>query len=600
MPPRFLVFLPIVLLLSMIGLARAETSYGLAMHGDPALGRDFQHFTYVNPEAPKGGRIDYGVQGTFDSLNPFIVQGDAARGLFDQALGHNVFESLLARSRDEAFTLYPLIADSVKTDADRTFVEFTIDPDARFSDGEPITRDDVIFSMKLLKAKARPLYQRWIGEVTNMEKTGERGIRFDLAKDAGRELPLLLGLLPILPEHATNAADFDKSTLKPQIGSGPYVIERVDPGALVILKRNPDYWATDKPSKRGFDNYDEIRINYFRDPNTMFEAFKKGLLDVFVETDPARWTTGYDFPAVTSGQIERDSFQNGLPSGMYGFVFNTRRKVFQNHDVRAALADTFDFEWVNRNLFNGVYQRTRSFFDGSELSADGHPASQEELAFLNTLKQKIAPALLKGNWKPPISDGSGHDRRFLRIGYDALVKAGYRITDRKMVGPGGRPLTFEILLKDNAGQQLAIAWQRTLARIGIDAQIRSVDAAQYQQRLQTYDYDVIIQSYYSSLSPGSEQIGRWGSASRNLEGTYNFAGVADPDVDTAIQALLNARTHDEFVNAVRAYDRVLLNGAYVVPLFHQSEQWVAHWKRIAHPAKVPVYGYQFDTWWADK
>lgn len=600
MRSRYLVFLSVVLSLCLTGNARAGITYGLAMHGDPALGPDFQHFTYVNPEAPKGGRIDYGVQGTFDSLNPFIVQGDAARGLFDQALGHNVFESLLARSRDEAFTLYPLIADSVKTDADRTFVEFTIDPDARFSDGTAITRNDVIFSMNLLKEKARPLYQRWIGEVTNIEKTGERGIRFTLAKDAGRELPLLLALLPILPEHATDAANFDKSTLKPMIGSGPYVIDRVDPGTLIVLKRNPDYWARNKPSKRGFDNYDEIRINYYRDPNTMFEAFKKGLIDVFVETDPARWTGGYDFPAVTSGKIERDEFRNGLPSGMYAFVFNTRRKVFENHDVRAALADTFDFTWVNRNLFNGVYQRTRSYFDGSELSADGHPASPEELAFLKTLSQPIDPAILNGTWKPPVSDGSGHDRKFLRIGYDALVKAGYKITDRKMVGPGGRPLAFEILLKDNAGQQLAIAWQRTLARIGIDAQIRSVDAAQYQQRLQTYDYDIIIQSYYSSLSPGSEQIGRWGSASRNLEGTFNFAGVTDPDIDAAIQALLNARTHDEFVTAVRAYDRILLNGAYVVPLFHQSEQWIAHWKRIAHPLKVPIYGYQLDTWWVEK
>lgn len=589
------------LLLASPGVSFAvqqEITHGLAMHGEPALGPDFANFPYVNPAAPKGGRIDYGVQGTFDSLNPFIVQGDAARGLFDQSYGHNVFESLLARSRDEAFTLYPLIADSVRTDPDRTFVEFTIDPDARFSDGKPITRDDVIFSMNLLKEKARPLYRRWIGDVTKMEKTGERGIRFSLAKDAGRELPLLLGLLPILPEHATDAENFDKSTLKPLVGSGPYVIDRVEPGALVVLKRNPDYWAKDKPSKRGFDNYDEIRINYFRDANTMFEAFKKGLVDVFFETDPTRWTSGYDFPAVTSGEIEKDSFKTGLPSGMYGFVFNTRRGKFSKREVRAALADTFDFEWVNRNLFDGAYKRTKSYFDGSELSAFGHKASAEEMAFLNKLQTPIDPAILAGTWKPPVSDGSGHDRRFLRKAYDALVKDRYAISDRKMKGPDGTPLAFEILLKDNAGQQIALTWQRTLAKIGIDAEIRSVDAAQYQQRLQTYDYDVILQSYYSSLSPGSEQIGRWGSASRDQEGTYNFAGVANPDVDAAIQNLLNARTHGEFVTAVRAYDRILLNGAYVVPLFHQPDQWVAHWKRIAHPDRVPIYGYQLDTWWA--
>lgn len=593
----FLGFL-LAVLLAGPGLA-AGKSHAIAMHGEPALPADFRHFPYVNPDAPKGGRISYALQGTFDSLNPFIVQGAGARGLFDQDIGNTVFETLMARSRDEAFTLYPLLAESVETDEDRTYVEFTLNAKARFSDGNPVTAEDVIFSLELLRDKARPLYQNWIKAVARMEKVGERGVRLTFNERADRETPLLLALLPILPKHATDAENFDRSTLKPMIGSGAYVIDSVRPGEMVVLKRNPDYWGKDLPSRRGFDNFDEIRVIYFRDDNTMFEAFKKGVVDVHIETDTGRWTDGYDFPAVKDGRIEKDEFERETPSGMYGYVLNTRRPVFRNRDVRLALAGLFDFEWANQNLFSGAYERIRSYFDGSELSSSGRPASEEEKALLAPFPDAVLPPMMDGSWAPPVSDASGRDRDFLRKGFDALKAAGYRLEDGRMIGPDGRQLAFEILLRGKAGEGISVAWQRTLARLGIDVSIRSVDDAQYLQRQRSYDFDTMLVTYLSSLSPGAEQFGRWGSRSRDAEGTWNFAGVADPAVDAMIEHLVGARTKEDFVSAVRAYDRVLLSGAYVVPLYYQPKQWVAHWNRIRHPEKTSIYGYQLSTWWSE-
>ena len=441
--------------------------HALAMHGEPALPADFDHFPYANPDAPKGGTINYAWQGTFDSLNPFIVQGNGARGLFDVDFGNNVFETLMLRSRDEPFTMYPLLAESVETDAERSYVQFNLDPHAQFSDGSPVTPDDVIFSFKLLHDKARPTYKSWISVIDKMEIVGEHGVRFTFNDKADRESPLLLSGLPIFPRHATDAGNFDKSTLKPFVASGPYTIETVRPGELVVLRRNKDYWGKDIPSKRGFDNYDEIRINYFRDPNAMFEAFKKGIVDVFIETDTTRWTQDYDFPAVTSGPVVKKSFARQVPSGMYGFVFNTRRHVFHDRDVRMALAGLFDFEWANRNLLDNAYKRTRSYFDGSELGSVGRPASEAERALLAPFPDAVRPEIMAGTWIPPQSDGSGRDREFLRNGFEALKAAGYTLQDGVMRGPDGAPLAFEVMLNGNAGEALATTWQRALRRLGI-------------------------------------------------------------------------------------------------------------------------------------
>jgi len=563
-------------------LAQDGPRHAIAMHGEPALPENFQHFPYANADAPKGGRVDYAAQGSFDSLNPFIVQGDGARGLVDLEFGNNVFETLMQRSADEAFTLYPLIAESVETDEDRSFVEFTIDARARFSDGTPVTRDDVIFTVELLRDKGYPRYATTAKKLARIEKIGERGVRFVFA-EPDRELPLILGLMPVLPKHATDAENFGRSTLKPMTGSGPYVIDQVRPGELVVLKRDEDYWAKDHPSKRGFDNFDEIRINYIRDDNTMFEAFKRGLTSVRIETDTGRWANDYDFHAANDGRVLKDEF--------------TRHQVFADPAVRHALAGLFDFEWANRNLFNDAYERTKSHYDGSELSSHGKPASDAEQALLARFPDAVLPEIMEGKWSPPSSDGSGRDRDFMRMGLEALQNAGYRLEGRRMVGRDGRALTFEILLNGPSGVPLATTWMRTLERLGIKADIRVVDSAQYLQRQRTYDFDAMLHNYTASLSPGVEQVFRWGSANRDIEGTFNFAGAAEPAIDAMIDAMLNARTREDFVAAVRAYDRVLLSGAYVVPLYYQPKRWVARWKQIERPQITPITGPQFPTWW---
>lgn len=593
---RNLILAPIVAM-AFWSSAQAEPLHALAMHGKPALQAGFPHMPYANPDAPKGGRVTYAWEGSFDSLNPFIVQGDGVRGLFDVDFGNTVFETLLMRSRDEAFTLYPLLAESIETDDARSYITFHLNPLARFSDGKPVTVDDVIFSLELFRDRARPIYRRWVNVIAKMEKIGEHSLKLSFNEQADRESPLLLAQMPILPRHAIDPEQFEKSSLKPMIGSGPYVVDSVRPGELLVLKRDKNYWGKDQPTKLGFDNYDEIRVNYFRDPNAMFEAFKKGLIDILPETNTTRWATGYNFPAVQDGRVVKESFVKRVPSGMYGYVLNTRRPIFKDRAVRIALGQLFDFEWVNRNLFAGAYQRTRSYFDGSELSSFGRPASEAEKALLAPYPDAVLPEIMNGAWQPAISDGSGRDRDFLKQGFETLKQAGYQMVDGRMIGPDGKQLKFEILLNGKSGEQISVAWQNTLARIGIEVTIRSVDAAQYLQRQRTYDFDAMLMNYQSSLSPGVEQQFRWGSASANAEGTYNFSGASEPVLDDLIATLVSAKDEDEFETTVRAFDRVLLSGAYVVPLYFQPNQWFASWSRIGHLPEMPLYGVQLPTWW---
>jgi peptide/nickel transport system substrate-binding protein len=578
------------------GAAAAEPSHAIAMHGDPALPAGFTHLPYANPDAPKGGAVNYAWIGTFDSINPFIVQGSGARGSLDLVFGNNVFETLMMRSTDEPFTLYPLLAKTVETDDERSFAEFTLDERAKFSDGQPVTPEDVIFTFEILAEKGYPRYGVTASKIAKVEKAGERGVRFTF-KQPDRELPLILGLFPVLPKHAIDAATFDKSTLKPMIGSGPYRLDAVKPGDSLTFKRNPDYWAKDIPSKRGFDNYDTMTLTYFRDENAMFEAFKKGLVDVFIDENSGRWASQYNFPAVARGDIVKEAIKTRLPSGMLGIVMNTRRPVFQDPKLRAALIDLFDFEWANRSLFSGAYTRTKSFYDNSELSSHGRPASEAEKALLAPFPNAVTPEIMAGGWTPPASDGTGLDRAFMRVGFQKLKEAGYVLKEGQMTAPDGKPVAFEIMLKSNENQQIAVAYQQTLAKLGIAVSIRSVDAAQFLQRQIGYDFDAIFFNYTASLSPGVEQLGRWGSTSKDKPGTFNYAGVADPAVDAMIEALINARTREEFVDGVRAYDRVLLSGAYVVPLYFKPEQWIARWKRIERPDVTPLQGSQLPTWW---
>ncbi len=584
------------------GESLAAPAHGIAMHGEPALPKDFDHFAYADPAAPKGGTITYAFVGTFDSLNPFIVKSatTTARGIWDASLGNNVFESLLVRNRDEAFSLYGLLADSVDMAEDRGSVTFTINPKAAFSDGQKVTPEDVIFSLELLREKGRPnLYPTWFKPVVKSEIVGTNGVRFTFANADNRELPLLIGLMPILPKHATDAATFEQSTLKPLIGSGPYVMDKISPGEQITLKRNPNYWGKDLNVKRGFDNFDAIRIDYYRDRNAMFEAFKKGLYDINPEADPARWLEGYNFPAVTDGRVVKDAIPNGLPKGMLGFALNTRKPMFADVRVRKALEMLFDFEWVNKNLFSGAYSRNASFFQDSVLSAYGVPASDAEKALLAAYPDAVEPAVMDGTYKPTVADGSGSDRKVLKAALDLLQQAGYQLKGNSLVdAKTGDPLAFEILLKDRDQERIALAYARTLARVGIKATARTVDSTQYERRVQTFDFDVIITAWPASLSPGSEQNNRWSAAAADMMGSFNYVGAKDPAIDGMIAALLAAKSQEDFVGAVRALDRVLISQHYVVPLYYLPDQWVARWARVERPKTQSVYGYTLPTWYA--
>lgn len=577
----------------------ANPPHGLAMHGQPALPADFPHFSYANPDAPQGGLITYGFNGSFDSLNQFIVRGVAPRGLSDGVLGSNVYEGLMQRNRDEAFTMYGLIADTIKTDPERTFLEVTIHPEAKFSDGEPIKVDDVLFTIDLFRAKGRPPYSRWMQAIESVERIGDRGVRMNLGSGKNRELPLLLGIIPILPKHAIDFDNFDKSSLTPIIGSGPYVVADVNPGTRVVLKRNPDYWGNDLPVRAGFDNFDEIHIDYYREESSRFEAFRKGLFDTNPEDSPARWANDYDFPAVRNGEIVLDTYETGTPTGMRAMIFNKRQEKFADKRIREAFTYLFDFEWVNENLFSGAYQRTASLFHNSELSAYQRPVDDAERALLGGYVDEVLPDILDGTYTPPESDGSGSDRQNLRKAVELFRAAGYVLKGGKMVhGETGEPFTFEFMADSQPQERLALALQRNVQRIGVEMTIRTVDSAQYWERWKRFDYDMLQYTFTASLSPGSEQYGRWGQVAANTEGSLNLSGASNPAIDAMIDKLVAARDRDDFVTAVRAFDRMVLSGIYFIPLFHTPGQWLARRTRISVPEKTSVYGYQPATWWA--
>jgi len=571
----------------------------IAMHGEAMLSPGFSSLPYVNADAPKGGSVAYGVVGTFDSLNPFILKSmrTTARGVIDPQLGNLVYESLLYRSRDEPFTLYGLLAESVTMPEDRSSIEFHLDPRARWSDGVPVTPEDVIFTFDILTEHGRPPYSSRMAKVASIEKTGERSVKFTFNDKSDREFPLIVALNPILPKHATDRDTFADSTLKPPVGSGPYLVDTVEPGTRISYRRNAEHWGKDLPVMRGIYNFDRLTIEYFGSVQALFEAFKKGIVDVHFEGDPAQWRRAYDFPAVAEGRVRKEEFATRTPAGMYGFVFNTRRPMFADRKVREALAIAFDFEWVNRNLFFDVYRRTASYWQGSTLSALGDPADEREKALLAPFPDAVMPDVMDGTYELPVTDGSGRDRKVLKRAFDLLTEAGFKREGARLLGPDGQPLVFEIMIRSEAEEKLATAYKRTLDALGIEARLRLVDDAQYQLRLTGFDYDMILGSFPASLSPGIEQTFRWQSDSRDKPGSFNYAGAADPAIDAMIASMLAARTSQDFEASVRALDRVLISGQYVVPLFHLSEQWVASWAHLAHPARTPIYGYQMPAWW---
>eukprot|EP01037_Dinobryon_pediforme_P011081 gene11081-11161_t len=595
----FMATLSLILTASDVMAQTSARMSALAMHGRPAFSGTTP-LPYANPNAPKGGTLELGLQGTFDSLNPFNLKA----GSTAQGLNGNIFQTLMMRSLDEPFTLYGLIAESVETDEDRSFILFHLNPQAHFSDGHALTTDDVLFSFNLLKAQGRPQQRAAYAQVKNVDVLSPRDIRFDLSGLSDREMPLTLGLMPILPKHATDTEHFADSSLTIPVGSGPYRIASIIPGAELTLRRDPDYWGAHLSVSQGLYNFDKIHISYMRDNNAVFEAFKAGLVDFRTETDASRWLTAYNFPAVKDGRIILESQPSGLPKGMDGFAFNTRHAIFADRRVREAIGMVFDFEWVNAKLYGGLFHRSASYFDDSPLSAHNHPASAGEMALLKPFPDAIRPDVLSGTWTPPKSGGTGHDRRTAQMALGLLAEAGFHLENGRLISATGSPFSFEIMVESREKERLALIYAENLRRIGIAAQVRYVDEVQYQRRRQKYDFDMMIGSWIATPSPGNEQRGRWGSAAAKQDGTFNLTGASSPAIDAMIEAIVDAKDETRFTDAVRALDRVLLSGFYIVPLFYKPDQWIAYSSRLAKPEHVPMFGITPDpvqslaTWWS--
>ncbi len=572
-----------------------DAMHGIAMHGAPKHPPGFSHFPYVNPAAPKGGRLTVGTLGTFDSLNPLILRGLPAAGLRDY-----LYESLLARALDEPFSLYGLIARAITVPADRSAITFHIDPAARFSDGQPLTAADVLHSFHVLKDHGRPNLRTYYAKVTKAETPDPMTVHFTLEGSSDREMPLILGLMPVLPKHRTSAETFERTTLEPPVGSGPYTIASLEPGRSIVYRRNGDYWGAGLGVSRGRNNFDEIRFEYYRDASALFEAFKSGAIDLRAEDDPARWATGYRFPALAEGRVKKTEFPIAVPAGMSSLAFNTRRPPFDDQRVRQALIALFDFPWINRSLYHGLYTRTESFFARSALASTGRAADSTERRLLAPYASRLPTAILEGTYRFPTSDGTGHNRDNQRAALRLLKAAGYGLRESRLVDAKGRQLGFEILVATREQERLVLSFARSLERLGIGARVRQVDSTQYQTRLKTFDFDMVPATWVASLSPGNEQLFRWSSQAASTEGTFNYPGVKEPAVDAMIAALLAADTGEDFTSAVRALDRVLLAGDYVIPLFHLPRQWVAHWAHLKHPETTSLYGYDTDTWWVER
>jgi microcin C transport system substrate-binding protein len=563
----------------------------IAMFGQPKYPAGFRHFAYVNPEAPKGGLLRLGVPGTFDSFNPFIVRGNPAAGVDA--------ETLTVGSQDEPFSQYGLIAETITWPDDRSWVEFTLRPEARWHDGRPITPDDVLFSLDILKAKGQPFFRFYYAAIAKAEKTGERRVRFTFGEAGNRELPLIAGQIPILPKHWWEGRDFERSSLEIPLGSGPYRVASFEAGRFVVAERVADYWGRDLPVNVGLNNFDAIRFEYFRDETVLRQALKAGVLDFRIENQAKAWALDYDVPAVRDGWLIKESFPHRRPAGLQAFVFNTRRPVFADARVREALGHAFDFEWTNRILFFDQYRRASGYFNNSELAAVGEP-DERERAVLEPFRGRVPDRVFGPAWTPPVTDGSGWPRANLERAFGLLAEAGWVVRDLQLVNAAtGAPMTFEILIVSPTLERIMLPFVRNLKRLGIEASVRLVDESQYINRLRAFDFDMAMLVWGQSETPGNEQRNFWSSAAAAQPGSRNYAGISDPAVDALIELLITAPDRESLVARTRALDRVLTWGFYVIPAWYSGLDRVLYWDRFSFPAVSPDRGVNIDAWWWD-
>jgi microcin C transport system substrate-binding protein len=588
----------VVVFVTAAGAAEPEVyrGHGIAMHGDLKYGPDFAHFDYVNPAAPKGGEMKQAAIGTFDSFNPFVLRGTPAAGIGE------IYDTLMAASADEPFSEYGLLAETIETPADRSWVAFTLRKEARWHDGEPVTADDVIWTFETLRSKGNPFYRGYYASVDKVEKLDQRKVRFSFKPGQNRELPLILGQLVVLPQHYWKDRDFEKSTLDPPLGSGPYRVDRFEAGRWVAYKRVEDYWGEKLAVNVGRNNPDVKRYDYYRDDTVALEAFKAGAYDLRVEISAKDWATAYDVPALRDGSLRKEEIANERPAGMQAFAYNIRRPLFQDPRVRQALAYAFDFEWSNKNLFYGQYTRTRSYFDNSELAAKGLP-SKAELEILQPYRGRVPDEVFTREYQPPSTDGAGGIRANLQKAVELLRAAGWEIDEksRKLTNrKTGQVMAFELLLVQPAFERVALPFAKNLERLGVEARVRTVDTSQYQRRTDDFDFDMIVGSWPQSMSPGNEQRNYWGSEYAKQTGSQNAIGIAAPVVDELIEKIISAPDRASLVTCVHALDRVLQWGHYLIPNWHLTYDRIAYWSKFEHPAVTPAQGAQLDAWWIDQ
>lgn len=571
-----------------------EPEHGIAMHGEPKYPEDFEHFDYVNPDAPKGGQVRLAARGNYDSFNPYIVRGVAASG------ADYLNDTLMVSSADEPFSMYGLIAESLRVPEDRSWAEFTLREEARWHDGEPITVEDVIFSLNVLREEGHPMYRQYYANVGSVEKTGRRKVRFNFSGGENLELPLIIGQLPILPKHYWEERDFTRANREPPLGSGPYRVAGYELGRYVTYERVEDYWGKDLPVNQGRYNFDSIRYDYYRDETVIRQAVKAGEVDFRQENQAKAWALDYDTPAVESDRLVMEEIPHERPTGMQGFVMNTRRPVFSDPKVRRAMAYAFDFEWSNRNLFFGLYDRTESYFSNSELASRGLPKGRE-MELLEPHRDELPEEVFEQEYFAPSTDGSGWPRENLKTAFELLEEAGWVVRDMKLVNEEtGEQMRFEIMIYDTAFERVVLPYVRNLRRLGINPTVRLVDTSQFVNRLRDFDFDMTVTSWGQSDSPGNEQRNYWSSAAAEMPGSRNLAGIQDPVVDALINEVIQAGSREELVAATRAMDRVLLWGHYVVPHWHSRVDRLVYWNKFDHPDVTPERGFSFDNWWIDE
>ncbi|WPZ35116.1 extracellular solute-binding protein [Thalassobaculum sp. OXR-137] len=575
----------------------AEPTHAIAMHGEAKYGPDFDHFDYVNPDAPKGGTLTLEDSGGFDNFNPYILRGTPAGGL--SYLGSNmIFEALLEPSEDEPFTKYGRLAETIEVPEDRSWIAFNLNPKARFQDGKPVTAEDVVWSFNTLVEKGSPIYASYWSDVQEVRATGERRALFIFKNNKNKELPLILGQMPVLPKHFWDGRDFSEPLTEPPVGSGPYTIESFEFGRRIAYKRDETYWGADIPVNKGQNNMDRIAYEVFRDREVATEAFKSGAFDFRAENSAKRWATAYNFPALDAGMVVKEEIPNNASGGLQGFVYNLRKPIFQDRTVREALGYAFDFEWTNQTLMYGSYARTNSYFTNTGLESSGLPEGAE-LALLEPLRDQLPPEVFTTPYKAPVSDGSGSDRRNLRTALKLLQDAGWSLQDGVMTKDGMR-LEFEILMSQASTERLVLPFIDSLGKIGVKATPRLVDPIQYQNRIRDFDFDMTTGAFGQSTSPGNEQWEFWGSVVADQPGSRNIMGIKNPAIDALIRHVVAADSREDLEVATRALDRALLWNHYVIPQFHSDNFRLIYWNKFEHPDVAPKYGLGFPgTWWID-